>query len=534
MSAPKSDKLKFKYLPDFASFLLENKLAEYVKIQLEYVREEDLPLFKLFKNLPEKELFELAKKGSIDFLKVFIENRARVFIEKSAADYVANRLPAIEREQIVAKDITSVSVLRRRSMRAFLPVYTNDMNLMIKIMEELDYFLAESESVSFNAFIQIQQEKIQRINLELESRNADLVEAQELSNMGSFFWDFSGKHSVYSTGVLKVFEIEQTTNLSDFLKNVHPDDRNKLNDAISRALNNDGIYECEYRYFANNKEKRIWSRGVVSYVDKKPVNMKGTLMDVTHKYSMLQSMELKNRELQRINKELQSFNYVASHDLQEPLRKIQLFTHRILEKGSNTLEGETVDYFNRILVSASRMQKLIEDLLTFSQTTADKEHFKNCDLSVALEEALASLAEAIKEKSAKIITEKLPEVRGLQFQLTQLFLNLIGNALKYAKEDAKPTIKISVKQVKGQDVGVLFSPNENYIELCVQDNGIGFDQENAEKIFGLFQRLHTKEKYSGTGIGLAICKKIMHNHEGFIKAESVAGVGSIFKCYFPV
>jgi signal transduction histidine kinase len=533
MNEPNSDKLNFTYLPGFASFLLEHKLEEFVKLQLAHVKEENLPIFKLFEKLSYAELFELGLKNAREFLMIFIENKAELFIAKSTSDYIANRLSTITREQIVARDITSISLLRRRSLRAFLPDYTHDLNLFVKIMEELDYFIAESETASFNAFIQIQQEMIQGINTELENRHADLLESQDLSNMGNFYWDFSGKRSEYSPGVLKIFEMPQATNLSDFLMNVHPDDRSKLSEAISKALNNDGIYECEYRYRVNNKEKRIWSRGIVNYENSEPVSMKGTLMDVTHKYSMLQNLELKNIELQRINKELQSFNYVASHDLQEPLRKIQLFAHRILEKGSESLSAETLDYFNRILLSASRMQKLIEDLLTFSQTTADKENFTFCDLNACLDEALVNLAEIIKEKNARINGTQLPKVYGLSFQLSQLFFNLVGNALKYSKKNETPEITFSINKIAGNKIGVLVPAHENYFEICIADNGIGFDQENAEKIFGLFQRLHTKEKYSGTGIGLAICKKIMHNHEGYIKAESEPGKGSVFKIYFP-
>ncbi|HYG50774.1 MAG TPA: ATP-binding protein [Flavobacteriales bacterium] len=534
MNEPNSDKLIFVYLPDFAKFLLEQKLEEYVKVQLDHVRHESLPMFKTLEKLSDIELFQLGLKSSKEFLTAFVENKIHAFIEKATADYTANRLPSIKREQIVARDITGISVLRRRSLRVFLPAYTHDHDLFVKIMEEFDYFIAESEAATFNAFILVQQEKIRHMNKELENSNASLLEAQELAQMGSFFWDFSGKNSVYSPGVLKIFEMDHATNLSDFLQNVHPDDRSKLSEAISKALNNGGIYECEYRFYSPNAEKRIWSRGIVNYENGIPVSMKGTVMDVTHKYSMLQNLELKNLELQRINKELQSFNYVASHDLQEPLRKIQLFTHRILEKGKDSLSEETAGYFERILISASRMQKLIEDLLTFSQTTADKENFASCDLNVALEEALSNLTEAIKEKKAEIKAGRLPVVNGMQFQISQLFLNLVGNAIKYTKDNEPPKVHITFKNVKGSQLGVLFPANDNYVEISIADNGIGFDQLNAEKIFGLFQRLHTKDKYSGTGIGLAICKKIMHNHNGYIKAESDEGKGSTFKIYFPV
>ncbi len=248
------------------------------------------------------------------------------------------------------------------------------------------------------------------------------------------------------------------------------------------------------------------------------------------------SLELKNTELERINKELESFNYVASHDLQEPLRKIQLFTNRILEKGKETLPPTLTEYFNKIIVSAARMQMLIQDLLAFSRTTATTESiFEPVDMNLILEEVKIMLSSPIEETKAVIESAPLPVLKGLPFQLQQLFLNLINNSIKYSQENEIPHIKISSAIVKGKKINNSMAiADKNYFEITVEDNGIGFDKKNAEKIFELFQRLHNKDQYSGTGIGLAICKKIVHNHNGFIMAKSNAGKGSAFYVYLPM
>ncbi|MEP7169766.1 MAG: PAS domain S-box protein, partial [Bacteroidota bacterium] len=247
-----------------------------------------------------------------------------------------------------------------------------------------------------------------------------------------------------------------------------------------------------------------------------------------------ESLEFKNFELERINKELESFNYIASHDLQEPLRKIQIFTNRILENGTNGLPKTAIENLDKIRTSSARMKMLIEDLLTFSQSTVSEENFESTDLNMLLEDVKNTLAAAIEENKAVVESAPLPTVRIVPFQFNQVLLNLISNAIKYSRNDAPVHIKITSDIVRGEKIKIHGAiPGKNYFELKVEDNGIGFDESNAEKIFGLFYRLHRKNEYSGTGIGLAICKKIVQNHNGFIMAKSVPGKGSVFYVYLP-
>ena len=245
------------------------------------------------------------------------------------------------------------------------------------------------------------------------------------------------------------------------------------------------------------------------------------------------SLEQKNIELENSNAELKSFTHIASHDLQEPLRKIQIFSKRILE--TDKFSGQAQDYFNRIILSSERMQNLIISLLEFS--TADRSELKvfSCDLNEIIEESKNDLQLKITEKHSIIEYKNLPDVKGLHVQLAQLFTNLIDNALKYSRPEVTPTIKISAERIKGKDIG---QPTANqklaYYAIKIADNGIGFESEYSNKIFELFQRLHHKNEYSGTGIGLAIVKKIVANHNGFITAEGMPNVGAVFTIYLPI
>ena len=245
-----------------------------------------------------------------------------------------------------------------------------------------------------------------------------------------------------------------------------------------------------------------------------------------------QSLELKNRELENANAELNSFTYIASHDLQEPLRKIQAFSKIIIEE--NVFSDKTHDYFNRIVSAAQRMQNLIVALLDFSRAAEGGFVMVPCDLNKIVADLKSELALGISEKETIIEWEDLPTVNGLPVQLSQLFANLFGNAIKYSRPEVIPHIKITAERIDGNAIAhPAANKQQAYYAIRIADNGIGFEKEYATKIFELFQRLHGRNEYSGTGIGLAIVKKIATNHTGFIVAEGKPNVGSTFILYLP-
>lgn len=246
-------------------------------------------------------------------------------------------------------------------------------------------------------------------------------------------------------------------------------------------------------------------------------------------------LQERNKELGKMNKELESFTYVSSHDLQEPLRKIQTFTTRILEKEYAALSDKGKDYFNRIQSAAGRMQQLIEDLLAFSKINLDERKFEITDLNIILEEVKKELNEAIEEKHAIIETTELGEANIIPFQFRQLMNNLVSNALKFSKPETPPHIVIGSRNIifnEANEINLL--PGKEYCHITFTDNGIGFESHFSEQIFEVFQKLHDQEEYSGTGIGLAIVKKIVENHNGVITAISELDKGATFDIYIPV
>ena len=247
------------------------------------------------------------------------------------------------------------------------------------------------------------------------------------------------------------------------------------------------------------------------------------------------SLEQKNKELEKSNNELVSFSYVASHDLQEPLRKIRTFSERLLEKEWNNLSDTGKDYLKRMDAASLRMQKLIEDLLALSRTSTIPKNFELIDLDLLLKDVKLNLKESIEELNAEIISDNLPHAHVIPIQFQQLLENLLLNSLKYRRPEEVPRIHITCQRVDADSLPVV--PEERFskfFHLTVKDNGIGFEQQYAEKIFEIFQRLHGKQEYSGTGIGLAICRKTMQNHNGFIHAEGTPGEGATFHVYLPV
>ena len=249
----------------------------------------------------------------------------------------------------------------------------------------------------------------------------------------------------------------------------------------------------------------------------------------------------KNNELGKMNEELQSFTYIAGHDMQEPLRKIQTFASRLLEKENENLSDNGKDYFKRMNLAAKRMQALIEDLLTYSRINSTELKFEITDLRKLAEDVKNELRETIHEKQATVETHELSEARFIPFQFRQLLVNLIGNSLKFSKPGKPPHIVVKSEILKGSALNKeifslhadKFNLHKNYYHISVSDNGIGFDPQFKDRIFQVFQRLHGKEEYPGTGIGLAIVKKIVDTHKGIVIAKGEINKGATFDIYVP-
>jgi PAS domain S-box-containing protein len=238
------------------------------------------------------------------------------------------------------------------------------------------------------------------------------------------------------------------------------------------------------------------------------------------------------RQLEAQNKELQQFAYAAAHDLKEPLRKIQLYYSAIAGENGETLDpAQRQSYLQRSADAARRMQRLIDDLLSFSRIVGAGDNLQPVDLNLLLREVQSQFQDTLDQFGAVLYVNRLPKVSGIPFQLQQLFVNLVSNSIKFRDPDRPLRILITASRVRLPEMRDAFGV-ERFDRIEVRDNGIGFEPEDGEKIFNLFERLHGSVTYSGTGIGLAICRRIMDHNRGFIRAQGTPGEGAVFEIFF--
>lgn len=251
--------------------------------------------------------------------------------------------------------------------------------------------------------------------------------------------------------------------------------------------------------------------------------------EITERKLAEESLKINAKKLEISNKELQDFASVAAHDLQEPLRKILTFLDRVKVKTDEKLDDEIKDYISRVLNSASRMQTLINDLLSYSRVTTKAQPFVELDLNKVLADVVSDLEVRLEQTHGKIECENLPTIMADATQMRQLFQNVIGNSIKFHKKNTPPVVKVS-----GKIHNDIFLDGIPTCLITIEDNGIGFDEKYLDRIFTIFQRLHGKHEYEGTGIGLAVCRKIVDRHGGIITAKSKLDVGSTFIISLPI
>lgn len=345
-------------------------------------------------------------------------------------------------------------------------------------------------------------------------------------------YDKNYKLILFDGPIINSFSFNTTLAAGVHIKELFPaDDYEENADILEKAFSGEEI----------QVEKEFGDKTFM--IDYKPVqNVSGDIFnvmvvmhDITEIKKVQRSLELKVDELNTSNQDLEQFAYVASHDLQEPLRKIRAFGDRLQNKFSANISEEGVDYIKRMQNASERMQTLIDDLLTFSRVTRTDEGFVDVDLHDQLQKIIEDLEYTIEKKNATIDLIVNHHIVAIPGQIRQLFQNLLSNAIKFTRDDALPIVEIKSEILKGAELKHLdLENNKDYCRITVKDNGIGFDQQYADKIFELFQRLHTRNEYQGTGIGLAVCKKIVEKHNGIITVSSKQNEGTIFVIILPV
>lgn len=369
-------------------------------------------------------------------------------------------------------------------------------------------------------------------------------------SMPQFVWtaDPQGSITYFNRSLLDYsgFSAEEIER-DGWLSLVHPDDLAESVRLWIESIREGTEYLFEHRLKRADGEYRWYQcRAVPQHSADGTIEMwVGTSLDIHDSRLFIDQLETKvqertrqlqvaNNELVRTNMELAQFAYVASHDLQEPLRKIQTFSTRILETEKDNLSDRGKDYFNRMQASSTRMQQLIVDLLAFSRANVAEKHLERADLNQVLQNVKDQLGDIIQAENAVIKSNTLPVCEVIVYQFEQLFMNLIANALKFIGPGKAPVIEIRSGEVSGAAILLAEADaTKQYQYISFADNGIGFDPQYKERIFQVFQRLHNRSAYEGTGIGLAICKKIVENHKGLIDAIGKPGIGSTFIIYLP-
>jgi len=365
---------------------------------------------------------------------------------------------------------------------------------------------------------------------------AQLERAQALAHVGSWTWDSRTRRIRASGEMFRIFGLEPTDEPQgehEFLGRVHPRDRARLLDAIRHALETGATSELDYRIVRPNGAVR-WLHGLTAATPGADGSraVSGVANDITGRKRAERKMrrlntQLEQRvrertaELERSNLDLQQFAYIAAHDLQEPLRTVAAYTQLLARRYRGRLDAEADEFIDYATDGAVWMHRLIEDLLVYSRVGAAQIRAEAVDADAVAARALINLQHTVEEHSATVRRGVLPRVHGDASQLTLLFQNLIANSIKFRRRDVPPEIDIRAER-RGDDW-----------EFTVRDNGLGMAPQSLQRIFDIFQRLHTREEYPGTGIGLAVCKKIVERHGGRIWAESEPGRGSIFHFTLP-
>lgn len=500
-----------------------------------------------YQNIAKLTSNNLTQKVNLNHL-LFLINKRHNYLSKTL--YLVKTNPHYDQKKLyeylhIGKDIMDsirlqiedMSVTQKKILHHRQEQYESTINytpLLIYLTLLVTLFLITIAFIKINKNVAILSQTVNTLSIANDASNL----AEIVGGFGTWQYNFSTDTYTFSDNEYRLLGCEPQSfeaSLEAFIKFIHPDDLGYVMENVKKIVVSASLPSFTYRIIRKDgaiRHFRAICRDVtVSSGERTHI---GTMTDVTEEIYAKNFIEERNRELENNNNELSAFNYIASHDLQEPLRKIETFLSRLVSSDYTTLSMPGKQYINSIQNSASRMRILINDLLLFSRTTKTEKSFAKTDFNLLLDYAKLELKEIIETKNAVIVSNDLPTMTVIAFQIQQLFINLIGNSLKYSKEDCPPIISITASKIAANTDASLPENNHSYYKITFEDNGIGFEQEYATNIFVLFNRLHNKNKYEGTGIGLAICKKIVENHNGFVFAKGELDKGSIFTVYLPL
>jgi PAS domain S-box-containing protein len=648
--------LEMTYLRDYASFVRNNKLDDFISAYMMNVNSFNIRILQFFAHLSEEQLLERAKEGIVKLLEGIESGNAMREVRQNLERWKNNENVGLPREAISLKDLTLIYSAQKLSLQSFLPYYTRDVSVATQVINEIELYYKQVQEMAVEMLQTIRQEELQK-SMESEFKYRDLFEnasdlIQIVSPEGKLLYvnrkwsetlgykleDFEGKviydfikkserekfknyrdkiisgqtisesiTTCFITNKGEEITVEGSTsckfkngipqytralfrditlrlqqekkldfyldqlaerekNLSDIIESA-PDgvividkDNNILlwnpkaqsifgwteEEVLRRSLSEiivpkelrkahqEGMkryLETRYPHILNKtiEVPALHKNGnhfhISLTVSHSVQNGKDTfiafLRDITEQKQNELELENKRKQLEKSNQELEQYAWLTSHDLKEPLRKILTFSDALLKKHQDNVPKDTFNYLNKIHNAATRMGTLIEAVLQYSNVDTSRELFVPTDLNEIVVEVLEDLEISILSKKAVVQVGELPIIHAIPVQMRQLFQNLISNGIKYSKENETPRLAISCER------------DGDGFKISVKDNGIGFEAQYAEKIFEVFQRLLKTKTYEGTGIGLALCKKIAEAHKGNIYAISETGNGATFVIHLP-
>jgi signal transduction histidine kinase/CHASE3 domain sensor protein len=497
-------------------------------------------------NMLNLERLRASKSFSTDTLRSLLTKRYKLFSETLAAVHKNGPGKNVGLDTIMAQSDTVSDQIRNYIQRSLeneaddVAVYRINHNYEIDTSIITSFLLVTvALFILFLSLARISTDlrAMKKLNDELRFLNYTFNSAEKIAGISHWKYNLQTKSYSFSDNFYNQIGVDPEhfePTLESVLPYIHEDDRDHVmttyEESISKKTPTSLIYRLQP---INGATKYIKSVGSFAENSHGELVKIGVNYDITDHYLNTANLEESNKHLRAINAELESFNNIVSHDLQEPLRKIQMFVSRIDEQESETLTEAGRDYFARITALANRMQNLLIDLVNYSRAMKGDKAFSKTDLKSVMTDVQQELSLNIDEQNAVIKIGNLPVINSIPAQIHQLLVNLVTNALKFTEPGVPPQVKVFESKIADDEIrdGIVFSPKE-FVKIVVADKGIGFDQEFADKIFLLFRRLE-KESYEGTGIGLAICKKIVENHNGYIFAESGAGKGATFIIYLP-
>jgi PAS domain S-box-containing protein len=502
-------------LKDFAAYIKHNRLEQFAANNLRYSRKLEIPLLKFFAHLNEEQLQQLMVKSANDFLTCLEEGTALEVAMENLRKWEADELE-IPRDAVHPSDLVFVYTSQKIGLLDLLPDFTEDIREAVVIIRDLEDYYARAQDAAVQMMFKMQKE------VEEALREKDRTLAQFLDGLpiGIYIVNSNGKPYFINQAATRLLGIsleEVEKELYDIYNSTTGEPYEKEQMPLTKALNGKdaAVNDMEIRHEGRVVPLEVWGSPVFDRNGSVKFAIVG-FNDITERKKAEREIMNKTEELQRSNKELELFASVASHDLQEPLRTIASYLELIERKLKDRLDENTASLMDIAIDASKRMKELIVNLLEYARITRSTSPFTEIEMKDILEDVLGNLRNIIHDTHTQItIDNSITRITGDHYQVVQLFQNLVSNGIKFQK-NSQPQIRIEGRETR------------KFYEFSVKDNGIGIDSRYQHKIFEIFQRLNTRDKYPGTGIGLAICKKIVERHGGDIWLDSKENSGTTF------